>query len=154
MQKEARLFHKYPKEYHGIAKEINDLRNCLSKQLKDIERAYSKLHQRINIDVNSTTKKRNNYRHQKRKHHNKYNRLIGRYKNMVRNYNQHMKNLHRRLNSNLKLKTELKHELELLEHLRDIMNKFHPKKYLNKFTKCNEKLDTLFQQIRSANCTI
>jgi chromosome segregation ATPase len=157
MMREANKFRKYPKQYNQIKNEIIDLKKCLNKQLRDISYAYNNLSKKINYDLNSVSKKRNNYKNKTHIHSRNYNRLVGKYKSYKSEYNKHLKKLHIKLKNNIKLRNQLKAELTLLDHLKNLLESFNPSKYntyVQKYISCSSKLDNLNTQIRRANCTI
>lgn len=157
MQRESVKFRHYPKEYQAIRKEIHELRRQLNIELNDLRIAYRKLHRKILTQRNNLNKKRNVERHRIKYHRRNYNRMVGRYNYLRRQYHKVMRRLAIKLNKNKSLHSQLRDELRMLEELSKLLKNFKAtdvNRLEDKYDNCKKDLSTLNRRVKRANCTV
>jgi chromosome segregation ATPase len=156
LRREAKKFKHYPKEYASIKKEIFELRRQLTLELNDLKKAYYRLHRKIMQQERVFNNRRKSAKKRIRHHRNHYNRYIGKYNVMRKNYHKIMRRLEGRLKKDKSLHGQLKDELKMLQELNRIITKFKPGDYSrleSKYAECRTYNDHLKQKMKSGNCT-
>lgn len=157
MSRESKKFRHYPKEYQAIKKEIYELRRQLNIELNDLRIAYRKLHRKIMDQRNNLNRRTNIERHRIRYHRRNYNRMIGRYNYLKRQYHKVMRRLSLKLSKNKSLHSQLRSELRMLQELSKLLKNFKAtdiNRLENKYQNCRNSLSSLHRRVRRANCTV